>query len=653
MTDLRVLVALAGLTVSSLTHAYCPASGSNTTYEYINEVTIAGDIRTSGNNGGYGDFTGMPIESPARSLSIELTPGYPSNPYTEHWSVWIDVDGSGQFDASELLFSGSGVGSVSGSIDLPASAVAGSTGLRVSMSYGSAATDPCASFSFGEVEDYTINLSERGDGLVQNPWRDNAPSTVITGLEWDYAMGYHFSPQIDGQVTKLGGIISGTKTVRLFNRNSGALLAEALVTANDGWAYTRLNEPVRVTAGSEYTVAVYLAGSGGALHYSPPQDFPQVYGDILIDGTTYEYTGSDANARPTNSLSGVMYGVADIEFLAGERGDPKPLDASCSEDETVGLASQGELVVGPSSDMVPLCSGLVLLGDRADHTVKLIDVGSGAVSKSYALTAKPGKLALDSTNAALYVTLDSKSALAKIDLVTGTVTEINTNHPAIDVAVADDGNVFAIVQAGTAWWERPIEIIDPVSGEVITEFEPSSQARGAQLLAFDAVNDYLFTADGGSSPSSLTRYIYNNGLLTEDEFLSNAGTNGQDLRVSSDGWHLAFACGGGNGPGYTVFDFAPADFTALSGAWDTGAYPRSVDFNANSTLLAALNGSEMMVFDVSNKVLLHTYDPGLSNCSYSSFNKVRFSRGGAIVYGFSNCGFDDDSGRLVWSVHQQ
>jgi hypothetical protein len=653
MTNLRVIGVLAGLTVSSLAQAYCPTSGGNTSYEYIDNVAINGDLRLSGDDGGYGNYTEVPIEPSARNLSIELTPGFPSSAYTEHWSVWIDVDGDGQFGASELLFSGSGASAVSGTIDLPANTAAGSTGLRVSMSFGNAATDPCASFTWGEVEDYTITVPQSGEGQTQTPWRTNAPNTVITDLDWHYAMGYHFLPQIDGQVTGLGGLFSGTKVVRLFDRTRGTLLAEATVTASNDWAYSRLNEPVQVTAGNEYTVAVYLAGSGGALHYSPPQDFPQLFKDILIDGTTYEYTGSDANARPTNSLTGIMYGVADIEFVPGEGGEPKPIDANCDKDVIAGLASQGELEVGPSGDMVPLCSGLILLSDRTDHTVKLIDIGNGSVSKSYGLSAKPGKLALDSTKAVLYVTLDSKSAIAKIDLATGTVTEIGINYPAIDVAVADDGNVFAIVQAGTAWWERPIEIIDPLLGQVVTVFEPSSQASGAQLLAFDAVNGYLFTGDTGGSPSSLTRYIYHNGGLTEDEYLGNAGSNGQDLAVSPDGWHLAFACGGGNGSGYTVFDFAPANFNALNGAWDTGAYPSSVDFNATSTLLAALNYDELLVFDVSSKVLLHSYKPGLSGCDYSDLEKVRFSRGGAIVYGFSNCGFDNDSGRLVWSIYQQ
>lgn len=144
------------------------------------------------------------------------------------------------------------------------------------------------------------------------PWRDNATGTAVTGINWHYAMGYHFQPQVDGQVVKLGGFFNGTKQVKLFNRTTGVLLAEATVTANNDWQYVSIT-PVDVQQGENYTVAVYLAGSGASYRWGV-DPFPAIYGDIKIQGTTYISTYSDPNARPVNTVGANMYGQADFIF---------------------------------------------------------------------------------------------------------------------------------------------------------------------------------------------------------------------------------------------------------------------------------------------------------------------------------------------------
>lgn len=72
---------------------------------------------------------------------------------------------------------------------------------------------------------------------------------------------------------------------------------------------------MNVQAGTAYTVAVYLAGSGGS-YRNGVKTFPQTYGSIRIDGTTYASTAGNPNARPTNSVTTRMYGQADIKFVA-------------------------------------------------------------------------------------------------------------------------------------------------------------------------------------------------------------------------------------------------------------------------------------------------------------------------------------------------
>jgi hypothetical protein len=126
-------------------------------------------------------------------------------------------------------------------------------------------------------------------------------------------MGYHFTPLVDVTITSLGGYFNGTKTVKLFNKSTGVLLASTSVSASNNWNYSAIT-PVSVDAGVTYTVVTYLAGSGGSRRELFPGYFPQTYGDIRIDGSTYVSTSSNPTARPTNTIANKMYGQADIEF---------------------------------------------------------------------------------------------------------------------------------------------------------------------------------------------------------------------------------------------------------------------------------------------------------------------------------------------------
>jgi hypothetical protein len=650
---LRAAVITLALALAGTANAYCPASG-NTGYEYIDQVTLGGTVITSGNDGGYADYSVPPIELIDTSVPIALGAGYQSGQYTEHWSVWIDLDQSGSFEPAERVFQGSGVGVVTGTLGIPAGTPAGETGLRVIMQYGAAATDPCASPSWGEVEDYAVIVPQSsGDGNseAQTPWRDNAPGTARTGIAWPYVMGYHFTPEVDGQVTALGGLFGGTKLVRLFDRTSGATLAEVTVAAADDWAYADLATPVDVLAGEAYTVAVYLNGSGAAYHYPLAAPFPQTYGSVRIDGSTYAYTGSTGNTsvRPTNSVSTAMYGVADIRFVPGGSAI-EPWSTTCTSDDTTALLQSGEITLGPTADIVPLCSGWVLVGDRSDQSVKLLNVADGTPEATYVLPGVPRDMDLDAANGWLYVALATAPGVAKVDLAAGTVTAIDVGFEAHSVAVGNDGTVFAVIQNGPAWWDRPIAILDGIGESVLDVHPPSAQAQGATLLDWDSYNGTLLLGDAGFSPSSLVRYAFDGIALTQTEYLWNAGSNGQDLAVSRDGLHLAFACGGGNGTGYTVFDYDPMSFASVAGEWNTGAYPRSAAFSPDSNAVAGSDGNEVFAFDVLTHVQTHAYTPPLAGCTYSQIERVRYSLGGDIVLGFSNCGFSDDSARLFWTL---
>src|SRR5690606_28586383 len=90
--------------------------------------------------------------------------------YSEAYRVWIDYNQDGDFsDSGEQVFNRNRTTAspISGSFTVPASALNGATRMRVSMKYNASPT-ACETFSYGEVEDYTVIISASGskDGSI-------------------------------------------------------------------------------------------------------------------------------------------------------------------------------------------------------------------------------------------------------------------------------------------------------------------------------------------------------------------------------------------------------------------------------------------------------------------------------------------------------
>ncbi len=146
------------IVVNNQVITYCTASGNDYSYEHIAGVQV-GSISNSSNAAGYTDFTSITGNlSKGSSISVTLTPGFASSSYTEYWKIFIDYNGDGDFaDSGEEVFSGSGSSTVSGNFTVPTSANSGNTRMRVVMKYSSYGTS-CGTFTYGEVEDYTVNI---------------------------------------------------------------------------------------------------------------------------------------------------------------------------------------------------------------------------------------------------------------------------------------------------------------------------------------------------------------------------------------------------------------------------------------------------------------------------------------------------------------
>lgn len=113
----------------------------------------------SNHNGinGYGDFTGMSTELESGSTYIlSWTTGYAN----QQASLWIDLNSDMIFSDNERLITNF-VMANSGTIyttnfSLPAGVMPGEKRLRIRANWQNSSSDPCANFSYGETEDYTV-----------------------------------------------------------------------------------------------------------------------------------------------------------------------------------------------------------------------------------------------------------------------------------------------------------------------------------------------------------------------------------------------------------------------------------------------------------------------------------------------------------------
>lgn len=140
---------------------YCNSAGADSDSEWIEYVTFNTLNNTSGNDGGYGDYTGVGTEVETWHIyNLSIGVGT-SNPV--RIKAWLDFNQDGDFfDVGEdIYYSGNMTvnSDVSVPILIPGGTPAGLARLRVSLRL-QFPSGSCGVFDFGEVEDYCITIVE-------------------------------------------------------------------------------------------------------------------------------------------------------------------------------------------------------------------------------------------------------------------------------------------------------------------------------------------------------------------------------------------------------------------------------------------------------------------------------------------------------------
>lgn len=144
---------------------YCASQGNSTADERISKVVFGTINNTSTGTTGYENYTAISTNAArGTAYTITITPVWTSTTYNEGYAVFIDYNQDGDFsDSGETVWTkaASKTTPVTGSITIPATATLGTTRLRVSMKYNAIPTS-CEAFSYGQVEDYSINITASG-----------------------------------------------------------------------------------------------------------------------------------------------------------------------------------------------------------------------------------------------------------------------------------------------------------------------------------------------------------------------------------------------------------------------------------------------------------------------------------------------------------
>jgi len=144
---------------------YCSSQANNTADERISKVVFGTINNTSSGTAGYENYTSISTNaSRGTAYTFSITPVWTSTTYNEGYAVFIDYNQDGDFsDSGETVWTkaASKTTPVTGTITIPATAALGTTRVRFSMKYNGIPT-ACEAFSYGQVEDYTVNITASG-----------------------------------------------------------------------------------------------------------------------------------------------------------------------------------------------------------------------------------------------------------------------------------------------------------------------------------------------------------------------------------------------------------------------------------------------------------------------------------------------------------
>jgi hypothetical protein len=223
-------------TQNLIAQTYCASKGNSPWQEWITNVQI-GSINNASQKEGYGNFTSQTTDlAKGIQYPLSITQGFswapdPSN-QTQQGQAWIDFNQNGIFENTEVVASFTRT-ITTGSVVVPPSALNGATWMRIALKTNGLPS-PCETFEKGEVEDYTVQITEGGNAIGKDTLKITSAVSPMT-----------FTPDGNETVTltiqNLGNAANDPN--KLFRLSKGSSLGERITTR---FSFSRISSDVPI-----------------------------------------------------------------------------------------------------------------------------------------------------------------------------------------------------------------------------------------------------------------------------------------------------------------------------------------------------------------------------------------------------------------------
>ena len=549
--------------------AYCSAGGGCD--EYISRVILNTIDNTSGCDG-YADYTSISTTLNAGDtydLTIEN-----GNTYTsDDLGVWIDWNQDEDFDdAGENIvceINNGGYGTFS--FTVPSDAFSGSTVMRIRMKWsGSDCGSPCGTTTYGEVEDYTINIQG---------WLSVYPlsGTVFSGLSQDLDVTFDAT-----------GLTEGIYTADILVSSNDPVQPLITVPAT---LNVSLGSPAILVYPTSLNFGDVQVGSGSTLQFTIENTGTGVLAGTIT--TPDGFTVSNAKGNGDNVLTfAVSEGVPELFDLTFAPTAAQPYSDDVVIDHNAGvnpelIAVTGNGLPGPEPDISlnPDNFYITLVQDNmTDEILQISNVGDADLIYS---------TSVNYTDKSAWFNPNFKLGYTQKNFETGTKEEMSP-----------------FKQIGYTYPEAV--------GDILMEFDIQTPTGDNQLLGceFDGT-DLWFTGGGNSGTNMLYKFDIPGNLLNSYSQGTSSSWGMRDMAF--DGTYLY----AGDEDGFYQINPATGSVTTLfTGDFGLGTI-RALAYDPGTSHFYAANwDTQIIEFDASGTQHGTFAAPGLTGMYGFAYNEI-------------------------------